>query len=294
MTMTFIDIHVHTRRGPGPLRADGTTYATPEQLIAQYDRLGIEQAVILPGAIPDGAHLVQSNEEALDIARDFPGRFIPFCNIDPRMLTNSADAPLENLLGWYKDRGCRGVGELTANLPFSDGRVQNLFRAAEAVGLPLTFHIAHELGGCYGLYDDPGLPQLEESLRRFSRLTFLGHSQPFWAEIGRLRQADDRRGYPDYPVEGEGAVPRLMRRCPNLYGDLSAYSGYNALARDRDYAARFMEEFQDRLLFGTDICRPDQEVPQVALLLELRDTGRISPTVFDKIARQNARRLLGV
>jgi len=85
-----------------------------------------------------------------------------------------------------------------------------------------------------------------------------------------------------------------MRRFPNLYGDLSAGSGCNALARDPDYAVHFLNEFQDRLLFGTDICAPDTPTPLVDFLLDMRRTGRIGETVFKKVARENARRLLGL
>jgi len=85
-----------------------------------------------------------------------------------------------------------------------------------------------------------------------------------------------------------------MRRYPNLYGALSAYSGYNALARDPDYAVQFLEEFQDRLLFGTDICIPDTPTPLVDFLLDLRKSGKISEEVFWKIARRNAVKLLGL
>ena len=89
-------------------------------------------------------------------------------------------------------------------------------------------------------------------------------------------------------------MPGLLRRYPNLLGDLSAGSGYNALARDPDYAVRFLNEFQDRLLFGTDICPPDQEVPQAQFLIDLRETRKISDAVFRKIARENAIALLGL
>ena len=107
-----------------------------------------------------------------------------------------------------------------------------------------------------------------------------------------LQTPADRYGYPDYPIAEEGVVPRLMRRYPNLYGDLSANSGCNALARDLDYAVQFLNEFQDRLLFGTDICAPDTETPLVDLLTGLRDDAKISEEVFGKIARENAIKLL--
>lgn len=290
----FIDIHVHTRRIPGPPRADGGCFATPEELIKQYDELGIEAAVLLPGVTPECEFEPQSVMEVLEICQLHPGRFVPFCNIDPRWMTNSPTAPLGEIMSFYKARGCRGIGELTVNLPFTHPMIANLFKHAQDTGLPVTFHISPEIGNNYGLYDEPGLPQLEQTLQAFPALKFLGHSQAFWAEIGPLKTARDRWGYPTGPVESDGRVSQLMRKYPNLLGDLSAGSGHNALARDENFALRFLDEFQDRLFFGTDICRPFQHVPQVEFFLRLRDDGKLSPAIFNKIARENAARLLGL
>lgn len=287
----FIDIHVHTIRLPGPLQDDKPWLATPQQVIERYDELGIEKGVILPVVNPECAYVSQSNEEVIEMAREI-GRFIPFCNIDPRAMTNSPDAPLGDLLRHYRDQGCKGIGEMCANLPFSDPMVRNLFKHAQDVGFPLIFHIAPQIGNGYGLYDDPGLPQLELSLQSFPKLRFLGHSQPFWAEIASLETVGERAGYPEHPIREEGAVPKLMRKYPNLYGDLSATSGHNALARDEGYAVGFLNEFQDRLLFGTDICAPDTSVPLVNFLVNLKKSNRISEKVFRKIARENAVKLL--
>ncbi len=287
----FIDIHVHFRSIPGYSRNAKPSYATPEQLIARYDELGIEKAVALPGVSPECSRVPQSNEEVLKVAEE-TGRFIPFCNIDPRALTNSWDAPLGDILSYYKDQGCKGIGEVTANLPFLHPMVQNLFKHVEAIGLPLTFHIAGRMGGIYGLYDDPGLPQLEECLKRFPGLKFFAHSQTFWAEMAPLKNEYDRLIYPEYPIAEEGRVPQLMRKYSNLYGDLSAGSGHNALARDRGYAIKFLNEFQDRLMFGTDICAPDTPTPLVDLMLDMRNSGDITEQVFHKIARDNAVRIL--
>ncbi len=256
--------------------------------------MGIEMGVLLPEVSPECAYVPQSNEEVIEISEKYPDRFTPFCNVDPRAMTNSPDAPLGDILSYYKERGCRGVGEISANMPFLDARVLNLFRNAEKLDMPVTFHISAQLGASYGLYDEPGLPQLERCLQLFPRLRFLGHSQVFRAEIGRLETPADRYGYPDYPVEEEGVVPKLMRRYPNLYGDLSAGSGYNALARDPDYAAHFVEEFKDRLLFETDICAPDTETPLAEFLLDLRSSGSIGEETFEKVARENALRVLGM
>jgi len=288
----FIDIHVHVRKIPGPMRRGKPAYATPQQLIERYDAIGIEQAVLLPEVNPECAYAPQSNEEILEICETYPGRFIPFCNVDPRAMTNSPDAPLGELLRHYRDQGCKGIGEVFPNLPFLDPLVLNLFKHVQEVGFPLTFHISPEIGRNYGLYDDPGLPQLERCLAKFPQLRFLAHSQAFWAEMAPLQTPADRWGYPNYPIDREGVVPKLFRRYPNLYGDLSAGSGYNALHRDPDYAGQFLQEFPDRLLFGTDICAPDTDTPLVDFLIELRDSRKISETVFNEVARENAIRLL--
>ncbi|MBI2297696.1 MAG: amidohydrolase family protein [Armatimonadetes bacterium] len=290
----FIDIHGHVQKRPGVLRGAKPCFASPEQLIARHDAVGIEQGVLLPLIHAECNYVIQGNEEVLEIAETHPGRFIPFCNVEPRMMSNSTDAPLGDLMRHYRDQGCRGLGEVCANLPFLDPLLQNLFRHAQEVGLPVTFHVAHRIGGIYGIYDEPGLPQFETTLQRYPKLRFLCHSQSFWAEMGRLRTPADRGGYPSYPIDEEGVVPQLFRRYENVYGDLSAGSGCNALNRDPDYAVQFLNEFQDRLLFGTDICAPDTPTPLVDFLLELRDAGRISASVFAKVARENAVRLLGL
>ncbi len=289
----FIDVHAHAYRLPGPPQNGRRLFCNPDQVTARYDAMGIERGCLLPLIGPE-VYLPQSNEDILEMAAASGGRFIPFCNIDPRGIGNSPDAPLDRWLRHYRDQGCKGVGETMPNLPFLDPRVQNLFKHTEAVGLPLTFDISTRIGGTYGLYDDPGLPQLERSLQRFPNLKIFGHGPAFWAEISVLESSDDRSGYPSYPVREEGVVPKLFRRYENLYGDLSAGSGGNALMRDPSYAVRFLDEFQDRLMYGTDICYAEQEMPLAAFLCDLRDGRRIGETVFRKIARENAIRILGL
>jgi predicted TIM-barrel fold metal-dependent hydrolase len=284
----FIDIHVHAYIDPGP-----RNFSTPEKLIERYDRIGVEKAVLLPLVSPE-VYLPQSNEEILRIVEYHPDRFVPFCNIDPRALTNSPDAPIGEVLEYYRERGCLGIGEVMPNLPFLDPLVQNLLGSVEEVGFPLIFDMSTKIGGAYGLYDDPGLPQLEACLKRYPELIFLGHGPPFWAEIGTLDDPSNRSGYPKYPVRSEGAVPRLMRNYENLKGDLSAGSGYNALARDPEYTVGFLNEFQDRLMFGTDICAPATPTPLVDLLIKFREDGAIDKGAFQKIARGNVRKLLSI
>jgi len=250
----FIDVHAHAYRAECPPGDGGTQFATAEQVVARYEELQIDCGLLMPLIGPE-TYLPQSNEDIIDMCNASDGRLIPCCNIDPRAMSNSPDAPLHIWLRHYRDRGCKIVGEVMPNLPFEDPRCQNLFKHVQDVGLPLTFDISDRIGGDYGFYDDPGLPQLERTLRRFPKLAILGHGPAYWAEIAQLDTPADRGGYPRYPLKEEGVVPKLFRRYPNMYGDLSAGSGYNALARDPEYAVKFLNEFQDRLLFATDICR---------------------------------------
>lgn len=292
----YIDIHAHCRVFPAPYRNGAPGYALPEELLAKYDALGVEKAVLLPEVNPEYSLGPQSNQEVIFLAcRKYPDRFIPFCNIDPRIGTNSPNSQLGEIIEFYKDLGCKGIGEVCANLPFDHPLVENLFKHVEKAGLPLIFHMSTTLdGGDYGLYDDPGLPRFEKTLQKFPNLIFLGHSQPFWAEISAMEDAGGRGGYPKGLIKKEGRLPELLRRYPNLHCDLSAGSGYNAISRDPEYGPKFLEEFQDKLYFGTDICAPDTPAPQAEFLLKLRNEKRISETCFQKIAKKNAIRLLNL
>jgi uncharacterized protein len=288
----FIDIHMHATRFPRTQRWGSNEFSTPEQLIERFDRTDVEKAILLPLLSPEARLGIQSTDEILDISRQWPDRFVPFCNVDPRMGTNATDSPLDEMLSLYKGCGCRGVGEVTCNLPFNDPFVENLFRHVEAAGLPLLFHISPEIGHNYGLYDEPGLPLLEGALRKFPRLSFLGHSQAFWCEMGPLENLKDRWGYPKGPVTRPGRVVDLMRKYPNLMGDLSANSGFTAISRDEKFGLEFFDEFQDRLFFGTDITNPTTPGPLRDYLLKIRAEGKMPEAIFQKVARANAVRLL--
>ena len=289
----FIDIHAHAYR-LRPYRVDNGNWVGPEELLAFYDKHNIEAGVLMPIVSPE-CNCVQACEDILEMAEKYKGRFIPFCNLDPRAVSNDAHSPLEKVLLHYKECGCCGVGEITANLSFFDPKMRNLMRAAEIAKLPLTFHIAHRNDGCYGIVDAPGLPGLTESLVKYPNLIFFGHSVGFWSEISEMETPMERFLYPTGKVR-EGVVPKLMRLFPNLMGDLSAGSGANALMRDPEYAVKFLNEFQDRLCFGMDICLDptDNNARLAYFLIKLRDEGKISDTVFRKVARENALRILGL
>jgi len=295
----FIDIHAHTTiypRDVRPLSEKGI--GTPDELVEIYDYAGIDMGVIMPATQPEPRACVQSNEDILQCAALYPDRLIPFCGIDPRLQSNSPDTDFSYVINHYRDKGCRGIGEITANLWFDDPRCWGLFRHAESCGMPLTFHVAPREGGCYGFIDELGLPRLEKTLQEFPDLVFLAHSQPFWSHISADVNQDNWGGYPDGPVVEGGRIPELLQRYPNWMGDLSAGSGYNAVSRDPDFGYAFLTEFQDRLLFGTDCYKREQKddllIQLKTFLEEGLTAGRISQEVFDKVTYKNAQRVLGL
>ena len=290
----FIDIHAHAYRFPLPFVV---RFPGEDELLARYDECGIEKGFLLP-VVNSEIYLPQANEDILEMAQRHPDRIIPFCNVDPRALSDSSHAPLDRVLAYYKDKGCRGVGEIMPNLRTDDERVQNLFRCAEKVGLPVTWDGSDRIGGDFGLYDEPGIPQYERTLNRFPNLTVFAHGPIFWTELWRLSVpvprkpvfSDDgdyvcRRPRSKGKILDEGVVPALFRNYPNLLGELSDASAM--LRIDPKLGAAFLTEFQDRLVFGTDFCCVGMKFHTMELLLEWR--GKlISETVFQKIARENA------
>lgn len=296
----LIDIHAHMYKYPYPLSYDkendkfNLIFPNGEELIRLHDELGIDRAVIVP-LVNAEVYVPQSVGEVIEFANNSNGRFIPFCSLDPRVVWNSPESDLGFLIDFYKRQGCRGMGEVLPNMEFLDPKLQNLFHHCENASFPLLFDLSAMKNQAYGIYDDPGLPQLRTCLEKFPNLVFIGHGPAFWSELGTLREGEDRLSYLKTPIEAEGAVVKLMRDYKNLWVDLSAGSGYYAMTRDRNFAGKFMNEFSDRIMFGTDICFP--VAPKELLidfLRDFRDTGVLSEEKYEAITHKNAERLLGI
>ncbi len=292
MKNNFFDIHAHVYKYPYPINESGRlVFPNPEELAILHERFGITRAALVVLANAE-EYVAQSNGEIIDIAKASGGKYVPFCNVDPRVLGNSSEAKLEILISHYKELGCVGVGEVLPKMAFDDPKMMNLYRAAEACDMPLLFDMYSNPERPYGLSDELGLTKLRRCLEKYPKLKFIGHGPGFWAEFATLRKPEDRFTYIEYPVDGEGQIPKLMREYPNLYCDLSAGSGLTAIKRDKDYTSSFFNEFPTRILYGTDICFADQYAGQTDYINELFDEGRFSEEVYDLIARENAIALL--
>ena len=87
---------------------------------------------------------------------------------------------------------------------------------------------------------------------------------------------------------------RLLSEYPNVFGDLSASSGLNALTRDSGYAREFLARFQDKLLFGTDCLHHGRAGPECWGRRTLEALHELAPSqeILKKILWTNARQLL--
>lgn len=291
----IIDAHAHVFLRP-TMTASGHTPMSAEDQVAVMDAKGIDRAIILPLNNPEAPVECQGIGEVLTICDRYPGRFIPFCNLDPRISLRPERVTAADYLPRlerYRALGCRGMGEILARLYFDDPRMLALLEACRTVGFPVTFHTTSLESDAYGVLDEPGIPRLEAVLRALPGLRVFGHSPGFWNEISGHITPEEQLGYPTGPVAPGGRVPALFRAYPDLYGDLSANSGLNALRRDPEHAWRFLEEFQDRLLLGLDVVSREADMPHLEWLRAARDRGDISTAVFDKVTGLNVLRILG-
>ena len=271
--MKKIDMHVHCA-------PPGNRFASPDDIRPMYERLGIEHGVLMTMGMKDPRSMLG------DVIGWW---FAPVGPLD-------AEGDFLPLLQEYVAMGASGVTEQTVSIPLDDHRYLALFGACAQLRLPATLHFRSPNSNSYGVVDELHLPRLERVLQQVEGVRLIGHSPIFWNEISTDVTDENREGYLTTPLQGEGRIQELLRKYPNLYCDLSANSAFCALMRDEDYACRFLEEFQDQVLYATDIAAADAMKQPFARLSgwldEMAESGRISRAAYEKICRENALRLL--
>ena len=286
--MKKIDLHLHLT--PFQLPKLGKMNLTSgKNMLPHLEALGIEKGVLMSSA--EGGLPFGTNKANRKICEKFPDRYAWMCAVDPR-----GKEPVYDRLARFKSQGAIGIGELTCNRRLDDPFLQALFAAAEKLRMPVTIHMSPEVGYSYGVVDDPGLPLLEQVLAKFPDLMILGHSQTFWIEMSAdaPRDKEGRNSWGDGPIVPGGRVPELFEKYPNLYGDLSANSGSRAIMRDPEFGLAFLERYADRLFFATDMVNRDMVFPLGAWIDEMVSCGRLSRGAYEKIIRENARRIFGL
>ncbi len=209
--------------------------------IKHMDATGTDKAFILPLETGEGGVLLTS-DTVLEALSKYPNRIIAFCQCDVR----KPDV-LQRISAYHK-LGCVGVGEQKEHVPLNDRRVESVIALCDELNWPITIHFQDGKNG----YNQGLAEHLETYLKRYKRVRIIGHAQTWWANISAEVPAPEKSLYPTGPVKPGGVIDRLLGEYPNLYSDLSAGSGYNALTRDEEFTAGFFERHRKQLLFGSD------------------------------------------
>jgi predicted TIM-barrel fold metal-dependent hydrolase len=265
-----IDFHQHT------------TYSgrTDEQLIAHQRVMGIAKTVLLPAGSSGGlAAGAGGNDTVVSIARDHPGEYLFFANELP-------DIPeTKRVLEKYLKAGAKGIGEQKFAVECDSKGMQLVASIAAHYDVPVLMHFQHET---YNLRFE----RFHKMLEKFPKVNFIGHAQTFWGNIDKNHQQAVM--YPKGPVAPGGITDRLLSDYPNLYGDLSAGSGLNALLRDEEHARGFLKRHQDRLVYGSDCSDRDGAGETCSGAQQLAAVRRLAPDdlAIRKMMFLNAARLL--
>jgi predicted TIM-barrel fold metal-dependent hydrolase len=272
-----IDIHLHPRR-------DGVSS------LDHVSGAGMEKAVLL-------THLRDADRAKEQLAKH-PGRFTWFVAADP-----SQPGGFAGVAQALKD-GAIGIGEMKTHTAVDAKDMRRLYDLAADHKAPVLLHFQEAAPFDKEALWNTGYPQFDKILKAHKKTTFIGHANFFWASISANPPAGEE--YPAGPVQLGGLTDRWLADYPNLYGDLSANSGNNALSRDPAFARAFLQRHQNKLMFGSDCsCKDGNGTGGSPLLTRLkgkcvgRDTLGLlqqftTPEVFGKICWDNAHHLLRV
>ncbi len=276
-----LDTHLHLR-------------ANADACFTHIQGCGVSNAVLLtPAAAEDRAKQEMETRA---------GHFVRSVSVDP------ARPDAQQVLRDALRNGAVSIGELKYHLALNSPEMHRVYDVAAELGVPVMMHIQsfpHFEG------EQPyntGYSEFGQVLKAFPKTTFIGHADLFWANISADVPTD--RGYPDGPVKPGGLTDKLLSDYPNLYGDMSANSGNNALSRDKDFTKDFLVRHKDKLIFGSDCACADgngagisqgnnPEAARLAGKCVARETLALlkqlaSPDVFHTITWTNGARLFKV
>ncbi|MEO5823649.1 MAG: amidohydrolase family protein [Vicinamibacteraceae bacterium] len=261
----------------------------------------------LDGAGVTKANLLTRGANALDRVKAHqaaaPNRFIWFHSHDV------AQPDAEQALTQAVKAGAQGFGEMKFHAAADGPEYKRIYALAADLRVPILIHfqeVDHVAGE--GTWATGYAKTFATVLKAFPKTTFIGHADAFWANVS----ADYRNetSYPSGPIARGGVTDTWLGDHANLFGDLSANSGNNAMSRDATFTADFLKRHQDKLMFGSDCACADGHgggVSQGNNPAAARMVGKcvaretlgvlkksLPPEVFAKIVWGNAHRLLKI
>jgi len=267
-----IDIHQHTNYSG---RSD-------EELIAHQRRMGITKTVLLPAGSRYGlAASAGGNETVVAVARRLPDEYVYFANELP-------DIPqTREVLEKFLKARALGIGEQKFPVDCDSNHIDLVAEVAREFNVPVLMHFQYKT---YNL----GFERFYKVLERHPKVNFIGHAQTWWGNIDRNH--DQTIMYPKTKVTPGGITDRLLSDYSNVYGDLSAGSGLNALLRDEDHAREFLSRHQNKLMYGSDCSDRDGEGERCSGAKQLATVRRLAPDsrIVRKILYGNAVRVLKI
>ena len=263
--------------------------------LAHLDGAGVAKANLLTRG---NAH---EQVKALDVAA--PGRFTWFSSYDV------AQPDASQLLTQAVKNGAAGFGEMKFHLAADGPELRRAYALAADLHVPILIHFQEvDHFSNEGTWSTGFAKTFEAILKAYPRTTFIGHADAFWANVSE--DYHNESAYPSGPIKRGGVTDRLLADYPNLFGDLSANSGNNAMTRDAAFTADFLKRHQDKLLFGSDCGCTDGHgsgnsqannptASRMAGKCVARETLTLlkrsaSPEVFKKITWSNAHTLLKI
>ena len=272
---------------------------TVEKIIRDMDEQSIDKTWLLTWDVPQSEYNVRSNQNTMPPGSESG---IP---ID-RILAAGAAAPDRFVLGYapHPKRpdsierinsavslyDIRLAGEYKSRTMFDDPDALRLLRRFGELGLPVTIHL--EYGTDSGQSNYPWrdwwyggtIGALDRMLAACPETIIVAHGPGWWSHISN-DDLFDKEHYPQAPTRPEGGVPEMLDRYPNMYADLSAQSGVNALRRAETYGKQFLIDHQDKLLWARDLFD--------SRLMDHIDKLALPKSVFDKLTYLNAQKLIG-
>jgi uncharacterized protein len=263
--------------------------------LAHLDGAGVTKANLLTrGTVLDQV-------QALEVAA--PGRFTWFNSYD---VTKPHAG--EVLTQAVKD-GAQGFGEMKFHVAADGPELRRIYALAADLRVPILIHFQEvDHFPNEGAWSAGFAKTFESILKAYPRTTFIGHADAFWANVSA--DYHDEAAYPTGPIKRGGMTDRWLGDYPNLYGDISANSGNNAMSRDPEFTADFLKRHRDKLVFGSDCGCSDGHgggvsqnnnpaaarmagkcVARETLALLKRST---SPATFQKIVWENAHKLMRI
>jgi len=196
--------------------------------------LGISKVVLLPtGYSPDNKFYRLNSMFLMMWANRYPDQVIPFCTID------EADCRAAELVEQYILAGAKGLKLIGGHPayygePYNSENMYKVYQKVAEYDVPVLMHCS--------LINIPELQeQMDEVLSDFPDVTFI------FAHYGNTLMKGNHLD----------VIAELLDKHPNLYTDMSHGGGittyHRYLIQDLENIKSFIIEYQDRILFGSDL-----------------------------------------